>query len=55
MKDSLIKLSDLKNLKVELIENEYIVTLIDEQEFEILKGYGTSIACAINDLHDNLL
>lgn len=48
-KDSVINLSELTNLKVEFIKNEYVVTLTDDQEFEILKGYGDSIARAIND------
>jgi hypothetical protein len=54
MKDCLIKLSDLKHLKVEFIKNEYVVTLIDDQEYEILNGYGPSIPNAINDLLSNL-
>ena len=54
MKDCSIKFSDLKNLKVEFIKNEYVVTLIDDQEYEILKGYGLSIPSAMNDLLSNL-
>lgn len=34
---------------------EYIVTLVDNQKYEILKGYGKSIVEAINDLHSNLI
>ena len=55
MKSHTIELSELKNLKVEFIKNEYVVTLVDDQEYEILKGYGISIASAINDLHRNLI
>lgn len=50
-----IPLSELKNLKFEYIKNEYVVTLIDLQGFEILKGYGISVVEAINDLHQNLI
>ena len=55
MKTKSIALSELKHLKVEFIQNEYVVTLIDDQEYEILKGFGDSIAVAINDLHRNLI
>lgn len=54
LNDGLISLSELSNLKIEFIENEYVVTLIDDQEFEIIKGYGNSVTHAINDLHSNL-
>jgi hypothetical protein len=55
MKETLINLSDLKHLKVEFIKNEYVVSLVDDQQYEILKGYGLSISTAINDLLSNLL
>lgn len=54
MKDKTINISELKNLKVEYIQNEYVVTLIDDQQFEIIKGYGITITIAINDLLNNL-
>ena len=47
--------ADLKHLKFEMRKGEYIVTLIDKSEYEILKGYGQSIVDAINDLHSNLI
>jgi hypothetical protein len=47
--------ADLKHLKFEMREGEYIVTLIDQTEYEIIKGYGQSIVDAINDLHSNLI
>ncbi len=45
----------LKNLKFEIINDEYVVSLIDKEGYEIIKGYGVSIIKAINDLHHNLL
>ena len=47
--------TDLKHLKFKKNKKEFIVTLIDEDGFEILKGYGISPTEAINDLHSNLL
>lgn len=53
MQETVVNLSELKHLKVEFIKNEYVVSLIDEQAFEIVKGYGDSIANALNDLLNN--
>ncbi len=50
-----LMVSELTHLKFEIKNGEHVVTLIDESEYEIIKGYGTSIAEAINDLHSNLL
>lgn len=47
--------ADLKHLKFEIKEGEYVVTLIDKFEHEIIKGYGQSIVDAINDMHSNLI
>ena len=55
MIDEKINLSELKNLRFEYIKNEYVVTLVDNLGFKILKGYGNSIVDAINDLHQNLI
>lgn len=55
MENKVIKISEFKNLKFEYIKNKYVATLIDNQGFEILKGYGVSITKAINDLHHNLI
>ena len=49
-----IPISELKNLKIEFFNKNYIVTLIDKQNFEIIKGDGLTIVEAINDLHSNL-
>ena len=54
MIDDVLKLSELKNLKVELIDREYVLTLVDDQEYEVIKGYGVSISSAFNDLLHNL-
>lgn len=51
----ILQQAELKHLKFEMKEGEYIVTLIDQFEYEIIKGYGKSIVEAINDLHSNLI
>jgi len=53
--DEILFGSELKHLKFQKVKKEFIVTLVDEQEYEVLKGYGGSITDAINDLHSNLL
>jgi len=45
----------LKHLKFEYVSSEYVVTLVDNKGYEILRGYGNSIIEAINDLHHNLI
>ena len=45
----------IKNIKFQVLNGKYIVSLIDLQGYEILKGYGNTIEEAINDLHCNLL
>ncbi len=55
MEEHLIDAKELSNLKIEFLDSEYVVTLIDHSNFEILKGYGKSIVTAINDLHENLV
>lgn len=51
----MINPAELKHIKMEFIENEYIATLVDPSGFEVLKGYGSSIIEAINDMHQNLV
>ncbi len=53
--NTIIAIHKLKNLKFEIINNEYVISLIDKEGYEIIKGYGVSIIEAINDLHHNLL
>jgi hypothetical protein len=54
MKEKHIDITEIPNLKVEYIQKEYIVTLVDDQQFEIIKGYGLTLANALNDLLSNL-
>ena len=44
-----------KHLKFEWKNDQYVATLIDQNEYEIIKGYGGSVIEAINDLHSNLI
>ena len=46
---------DFNHLKFDRNENEYVVTLIDQKGYEILKGYGRSTIEAINDMHNKLI
>lgn len=55
MSECQIDTNQLSNLKIEHLNKEYIVTLVDNTNTEILKGYGISVVSAINDLHKNLL
>lgn len=48
-------ISALKYVKVECFDNEYIATLVDTDQYEIIKGYGRSPIAAINDVHENLI
>lgn len=50
-----INQSDLKHLRFENLNNKHIAILVDQQEYEILKGYGNSKSEALNDLHSNLI
>jgi len=50
-----IEINQLKHLKFEEHQNEYMVTLIDLKGFEIVKGYGSTSIDALNDLHHQLL
>ena len=47
--------AELKHLKFSKKKEIYAVTLIDEDEFNILRGYGKSPIEAVNDLHHNLI
>ena len=51
----MIDKSQLKHLKFQSTRSEYIVSLVDLQGEEILKGYGKTMEEAINDLHSNLI
>ncbi len=47
--------NDLKYLKFQVQNEEHMATLIDLKGYEILNGYGSTPAAALNDLHSNLL
>ena len=51
----LISTIEFEHLLFEQKNDEYVVTLVDKKGYKILKGYGTSTAKAINDLHHNLI
>lgn len=50
-----VDLSQLKHLKFEYNTNEYSVSLVDLDEYEIVKGYGNTVIEALNDLHAGLV
>ncbi len=54
-KEMHISTIEFEHLLFEQKRDEYIVTLVDKKGYKILKGYGTSTAKAINDLHHNLI
>ncbi len=49
------KTTHVSVIEFEHQNDEHIVTLVDAQGHKIIRGYGTSIADAINDLHHNLI
>jgi hypothetical protein len=51
----IIKANNLKHVRFHIVEDNYEVSLVDFQGYEILKGYGMTPEDAINDLHSNLL
>ena len=46
---------DLKYLKFQVQKERHMVTLIDLKGYEILNGYGSTPAEALNDLHNSLI
>ncbi|MBQ4822281.1 hypothetical protein [Aquimarina sp. MMG016] len=55
MAECLIDPKELNNIKIEFINSEFVVTLVDQTHIELLKGYGNTVISAINDLHQNLI
>lgn len=51
--ESLIE--QLEHLKFEKNADECVVTLVDSNGYEIIKGYGKIAIEALNDLHSTLL
>ncbi|MBM1107802.1 hypothetical protein JQC67_16720 [Aurantibacter crassamenti] len=47
--------NQLKFLKIYRSSESYGVSLVDNEEFEITKGYGSTIIEALNDMHENLI
>jgi hypothetical protein len=52
--DIIIK-AELRYLKFSKKKEIYIVTLIDDNDFNILRGFGKYPIEAMNDLHHNLI
>lgn len=50
-----VRLKEFKHLRFEIEKEEYMVTLVDAENYKIIRGYGNSIIEAINDLHHNLI
>ncbi|GAL74584.1 hypothetical protein JCM19275_3439 [Nonlabens ulvanivorans] len=50
-----VNLKGLTNIKVSFLNSEYVITLIDSPDIEVLKGYGKNITDAMNDLFSNLI
>jgi len=48
-------ISNFKHMTFEKLEKEHVVTLIDLNGNEVVRGYGNTTIEAINDLHSNLL
>lgn len=46
---------ELEHLMFQKDNGQHIVSLIDKEGYQILRGYGNSIVEAINDLHAGLL
>ena len=53
--NSILLNANFKHLKFAKTNQEFVVILEDNENYEILKGYGKSIIDAINDLHQNLI
>ncbi len=54
-KTKLISTIEFQHLKFEQKNDEHIVSLVDAEGYQITRGYGTTIAEAINDLHHNFI
>ncbi|MCW5518113.1 hypothetical protein [Muriicola sp. Z0-33] len=53
--DQILIKKEFKYLKFGREQSKYVVTLIDERGYEIVRGYGTSNIEAINDMHSNII
>lgn len=50
-----LNVSQLKYLKIYKGSESYSVSLMDNEEYEITKGYGSTVVEALNDMHENLI
>lgn len=50
-----LNINQLKYLKIYQGSESFSVSLVDNEEFEIIKGYGRTVVDALNDMHDNLI
>jgi hypothetical protein len=50
-----IRAEELNNIRVSETETGFVIALIDEHEFEIVRGFGDTITEALNDMHRNLI
>ncbi len=50
-----VNINSLKYITKRILNNTYIVSLVDAKGFAITVGYGDSLEEAINDLHSNLI
>ncbi len=50
-----LNINQLRFIKIDRFSKLYSVSLIDNEEHEIIKGYGNTILDAFNDMHDNLI
>ncbi|MBI1286984.1 MAG: hypothetical protein GC178_05335 [Flavobacteriales bacterium] len=50
-----IQAEELKNILIQETETGFSVSLIDNEGDEIVRGFGTSVTEALNDLHSNLI
>ncbi|WP_308992707.1 hypothetical protein QLS71_016420 [Mariniflexile litorale] len=50
-----LNINQLQFIKIDKLNNSYSVSLIDNKEYEIIKGYGNTVVDAFNDLHHNLI
>lgn len=50
-----LNINQLSCIKIDMFNKIYSVSLIDNEENEIIKGYGNTVVDAFNDMHHNLM
>ncbi len=53
--DSMISENKFKYLKFNKLNDEHIISLVDDKGFEVSRGFGNTLIDAINDLHSCLV